>query len=181
MQRLLIRTFLTLNGWYMVARKLFFRLFGKIILIYFLNKSTQNINNITLNYITGWGLGKYKQGDYFCKIYDIDGSSSIGFSGGVRNVAMLRHKGAGSDGVPRPYRKNVTFFNGENMINVDLNAMDAYMKNTSSYPNPIIDLQKILRFMNASVTATHVCITKIMPYKKEMLPIDDMTIYNLYA
>ena len=134
----------------------------------------QNKKNITLS--------RYLYADdphiYWIKTYHVGGIRYLAYEGNLDDLTF------DVDDIPEsiPKRKNIMLLNGTNPVDFDLNLLDNYIWSNLTFTDkciPITNLTTILKLFD--VNATDVQIIHMVPFKKEIIPIDhEMNIDMLY-
>ena len=164
-QKILINIYLKCYKFYLTVRNILLRRFGPIYILYHLNGK---ISNITLNYYTGIIPKKYSHGNYFCQVLNDYGTNYISYSGYLNKIQLNCN--------PVPIkRKNIMLLDGTKVINFDLNILDNYVSNMGDQS---LKLELIFAYFGVSCTSVQFVI--LVPFKKEIIPIDKLIISDLY-
>ena len=156
---------------YCFVWKLLFSYIGSLPLIYFVNNN--KIVNITPYYYIGYGLRKYNNGKYFCRILNKNQSNYITHNGSLTDLKMDI-----PDQPTNLKRKNITLLDNGNVVSFDLNILDNYVHNMQKLNNTIESPDTVFKCLG--IQCTHVQILTIVPFKKTVLPISEITITDLY-
>jgi hypothetical protein len=154
-----------------------FTIIGRIVFVYHVENDKSK--NITLNYYLGYNMNKYKNGCYYLKICDINGTNSIAFVGNLDNIKLDIFGLCKNENPPK--RKTIILYNHEKIISFDLEILDNYFTNSKQCKNdikPIKNLGKILKIFG--ITCTHIVVIQLYPFKKEQIEPDKIDIEYLY-
>ena len=173
LQQLIINIWLTIYYYYSLFWRIFFSYIGSFIFIYHIKE--KKMRNITFNYYFKYGLDKFKNGTFYAKIYNAEGTSHIAFNGEIDHI----HKINIQPDITRPKRKKIILLNNENPLNVDLQILDSYKINMKHLGDSCItNLAEITKMLN--LECTHVTIIEMFPFKKITMEIDNVDINYMY-
>lgn len=165
LKKILINVYLKSYKFYLTVRNILLKRLGPIYILYHLDGK---ISNITLNYYTGIIPAKYNQGNYFCRIINEYGTNYISYSGNLNKMQLE------CSSVPIR-RKNIMLLNESKVINFDLNILDNYVSNMRDK-----SLKLELIFACFGVNCTCVQFVTLNPFKKEIIPINELVVSDLY-
>lgn len=173
---LLIKFYLILFNLYHNFWQNIFTYIGRISIIYYANKENK-LQNITLNYYSGYNLTKYKSGDYYVKFYDKNGINHIALNGNINDLQYI--KTIDTSQCPMR-RKNITLYSNDKMLKANLEILDNYktISNSITNGNAITDLEKIFGFLN--LECTHIKIIEIFPFTKKIYKTSEINLGDLY-
>jgi len=175
-QQKLFKIYLHLIQFYYLVRKLCINFIGPIKILYYIDG--QKIINITWNYYSGHHLINYDFGNYFCKILQNDHTDYITHYGKLFDLHKYIVPNI-SPNYPMPKRKNIILLDCGAVIHFDLNILDNYVRNMSQLGK--IDDLGIYWFLKClGINCTHIQIFHMKPFKKEVLPLEQLVINNIY-
>lgn len=165
MYNILIILFLKIFNLYSYFYYLFMSYVSPLYIIFDIN----NNKNITLKYYLN--LYKKDNGSYFIKKYDITGVNYYAFTGNLNEITYSLEN-------IRINRKNIILYNKNEPIQINLELLDNYYKNSKNFKNPIIKLDVILYLLN--IKCTHISFIQYNPFIKEIHQVNELFINNLY-
>ncbi|QGR53842.1 putative membrane protein [Moumouvirus maliensis] len=173
LNNILIQLLLVLYSFYQYLVKIFFNVFKRICLLYFINDG--KIYNITLNYYLKIGLDKYSEGTFYIKEYNSNHINHVAYIGKlseIKDFKIINH-----NSIPR--RKNIILMNNDIPCNIDLNIFDNYKIHSDYYHvNCVKNLSIILDIL--SIRSSHVNIMTLIPFTNKQISTHDLTIDDLY-
>ena len=148
-------------------------MFGPLIFVYYVDNKNKFIN-ITIRCFFGICLHKYYSGNYYCRIYDADKTNHLTHKGYLKDLFELQipHK------IISVKRKNIILLYNNEVINTDLNILDNYVKTMIKLKKDFFDIKLILKCFG--IKCSHIQFLSFQPFKKEILPINDVNVLDLY-
>jgi hypothetical protein len=177
------KIYLFLHRIYTIIYNLILSKCSPLYIIYYLNGSVKK--NITLSsYFTFFNNTNLSNGVYEIKIYNYNNVYHLAYYGKRDNLKRL----ICTDNIPEllSKRKNIILMNHGQPVNFDLNLLDNYKKSIENQhlffePSeknnelhiciPIRKLNIILKLFECN--ATDIQIISLLPFKKEIIPIDN--------
>uniref|UniRef100_A0A6G6AAZ1 Uncharacterized protein n=1 Tax=Borely moumouvirus TaxID=2712067 RepID=A0A6G6AAZ1_9VIRU len=173
LNNILIQLLLVLYSFYQYLLKIFFNIFKKISLLYFIKNG--QIYNITLNYYLGFRLDKYSEGIFYIKEYNFNYVNRIAYTGKlseIKDFKIINH-----NSIPR--RKNIILMNNDLPCNLDLCILDNYKIHSDYYHvNCVKNLSMVLELLG--IRSSHVNIMTLIPFTNKQISTHDLTIDDLY-
>lgn len=172
-QRIIIQLYLFLFDMIEYLWKITFGIIENIHIVYFIENN--RLNNITLNYYTGFQIKKYSQGEFYVRTIDINGNNYAGFIGNINQINIIPR--INMEMIP-PKRRTIFFYSNDNILDVDLSKLDNYMVRTQNLDTPINELDKIIKFFRWDCTRIKI-ITFPLFSVREVVP-SEVSINQLY-
>ncbi|AGF85446.1 hypothetical protein QJ854_gp336 [Moumouvirus goulette] len=173
LNNILIKLLLILYSVYQDFRRVFFTMFRRIRLIYFV--VDKKIYNISFNYYFGIGTNKYNRGTFYIKEYSMNNMNHIAYTGKLSEIQNFKI----IDSISIPKRKNIIIMNENEAYALDLNILDNYKIHSDYYHESCIkNMSTILSILG--ITCTHINIMTMLPFNNERIPVQDVTIDDLY-
>jgi hypothetical protein len=164
--------FLKFYYYYNVVWEYIFSWLGELMFIFYIDHD-DNIKNITWNYYLNCNMSSFDHGVYYLKIYNTDGTNHLAFSGNISDIEKKNNLI-----ITKPKRKHIILLNNSEPINVDLKILDNYKLSSEPFPNPIKNMDKVLKLLG--IKCSQIVIININPFFKTILNIEDITIDELY-
>jgi hypothetical protein len=187
---ILVSIYLLIHYYYYMIYQKIMKMIGPISFIYLFDGKNQN--NITLRrYLSYYfpQLWPHASGIICVKIFDGDECKQIAYQGDTEHLDDLLEnvKEEFSDEEITQKRNNVMFLNNNNAISFDLNVLDSYnrilnrinWRKNGHTCSPIRILDVISKLFN--IDATHVQIIRKFPLKKDIYPINRVTLDMIYS
>jgi hypothetical protein len=173
LKHIFISIYLTIYKTYICAWNWFLTKFGDQMLIYYIHDGGKK--NITINYISGWGLHGFKSGTYYIKHYTLNGENHVAFHGEIDHIEHIKQ----SSNDQAIKRKQCVLLADNETIDFDLHLLDNYRKNMQYYDRCITNLAEILNILGQA--STHVAIIeKHSPLVRKKFSTHEINIDHLY-
>lgn len=173
LENFMLHTYLYMYQLYNSIWGALFNKFGQILILYYFDG--ERLENITWNYYLGKNIDKYKNGIYFCQVYNEYGANYFSFRGKLSNLENIKK----INEIKYPKRKNILLLNHDKPVEIDLHIFDNYKANISKISElSVTDLAQVAKFFG--IECTHVKFIEIVPFRQKVVPISELNIDDIY-
>lgn len=153
---------------------------GSLMTIYYIKND--RLTNITLQYYLNYNLYNYLEGEYYVKKYSMEKTDHFVYKGTLLDLEKIKL----SNEELNFKRKKFILYDNDKIIKDDLNIIDNYYKNLnylssnhiSLYINDYVKLKNT--FIYLGIRCTHIEFINFLPFSKYTLPVNDMSLKELY-